>query len=186
MQTEPLRRRRRKVPTATRGPAKALKGTHVNTTRDVLEFRALQAFRMVVGSARNYDAEVRRITGISGSQLWALSEISDTAGISVNALSAKLAVHQTTASNLVNALVEHGLIRRTRDNADQRVVRLFATADGKRLLLRAPRPYSGLLIEALRSLQPANLTCLVSSLSAMLNAMHRPETSSAGQTLLGE
>jgi DNA-binding MarR family transcriptional regulator len=154
--------------------------------RAALEFRTLRDLRTVVGSARGYDMEVRRATGISGSQLWALAEIADAAGVSVNGLAERLALHQTTASNLVNALVERRLIRRVRDELDQRVVRLFATADGMRLLLRAPRPYTGLLVDALRQLEAEELARLARSLEALLGAMRRPAVTAAGETLLGE
>ena len=83
--------------------------------RASLELHTLQGFRTIFGSARLHDAQVRRTTSISGSQLWALSEIARSTGMSVNALSKSMALHQTTASNLVNALVERKLIRRVRD-----------------------------------------------------------------------
>jgi DNA-binding MarR family transcriptional regulator len=154
--------------------------------RAALEFRTLQDLRTVVGSARGYDMEVRRATGISGSQLWALSEISAAAGVSVNGLAERLALHQTTASNLVNALVERRFIRRARDDADQRVVRLYATAEGMRLLLRAPRPYSGLLVDALRQLEAGELARLGRSLAGLLAAMRRPAAPGSGEIILGE
>jgi MarR family transcriptional regulator, organic hydroperoxide resistance regulator len=186
VRTAPVRRPRKKTAAEPFEPAKAGDVPPHRSERDALEFRALQDFRTVVGSARQYDAEVRRITGISGSQLWALSEISRAGGMRVNTLAERLALHQTTASNLVNALAERRLVRRTRDEADQRVVRLFATAEGMRLLLRAPQPYTGLLVEALRKLDPADLHSLTRGLTAMLGAMRRPATSTAGETLLGE
>lgn len=186
MRTEPLRRARKRTSSEPRSPAKPLDESAQCSPRAQLEFRALQEFRTVVGSTRNYDARVKRIAGISGSQLWALAEISSSAGLSVNALAERLALHQTTASNLVNALVERDLVRRERDCTDQRIVRLFATAAGKRLLLRAPRPYAGLLVEALRKLGDDDLARLTRSLYAMLGAMTRPATSTARQTLLGE
>ncbi|HVS77299.1 MAG TPA: MarR family transcriptional regulator [Steroidobacteraceae bacterium] len=154
--------------------------------RESLELWILQSFRTVVGSARNYDAEVRARTGISGSQLWALWEISRAGGMRVNALAERLALHQTTASNMANVLSERRLIRRARDGADQRVVRLHATADGMRLLLRAPRPYAGLLVDALQKLEPAELSRLSRSLAALIGAMRRPAAASAGETFLAD
>ena len=147
----------------------------------------LQSFRTVVGSARDYEAEVRARTGVSGSQLWALAEISRGPGMSVNAVAERLALHQTTASNLVNGLSERRLIRRARDASDQRIVRLYATADGMRLLLRAPRPYTGLLLDALRKLGAPELARLSRSFQALLGAMRPPATlCAAGETLVGD
>jgi MarR family transcriptional regulator, organic hydroperoxide resistance regulator len=156
------------------------------TARSALELRALQGFRMIFGSARSHDVEVRRAAGISGSQLWALSEIARSAGTSVNGLAEHMALHQTTASNLVNSLVARNLIRRTRDSIDQRVVHLHVTKQGKDLLLRAPGPSSGLLVDALRHLEAAQLEHLLKSLTVLVGGIKRTATAAAGETLLGE
>jgi DNA-binding MarR family transcriptional regulator len=76
--------------------------------------RILQGFRTVSGAARSWDAEVQRIAMRSGSQLWALSESSVQEGMTVNGLAERMAFHETTASMLVNVLVERELIRRAR------------------------------------------------------------------------
>jgi DNA-binding MarR family transcriptional regulator len=170
------------------------KGTHQSKValppdRTSLELRTLQSLRTIFGSARTHDTEVRRSSGISGSQLWALSEIAGSSrapGITVNGLSAQMALHQTTTSNLVNSLVERGLIRRERDAADQRIVHLRATAQGKQILLQTPGPHSGLLVDALRRLDPAQLDQLSESLQWVVNLMRRTAAAAAGETLMGE
>jgi DNA-binding MarR family transcriptional regulator len=146
----------------------------------------MQQFRLIFGSARRHDAEVRRLTGISGSQLWALSEIARSEGLRVNDLSERMSLHQTTASNLINALVERNLIRRGRDGADQRVVRLHVTTDGKKMLLRAPGPYVGLLVDALRHLKAPELARLNTALGVLVQTLRNAASDAAGQTLMGE
>lgn len=121
--------------------------------RTSLELLTLQHLRTVFGSARTHDGEVRRAAGISGSQLCALAEIAASRrrdGITVNGLTARMALHQTTTSNLVNALTELGLIRRERDSADQRIVHLHFITDVRKLLVRTPDPHVGLPVDALR------------------------------------
>lgn len=104
----------------------------------------------------------------------------------VNDLAERMALHQTTASNLINALVEHKLVRRTRDTADQRVVRLHATVEGKRMLLKAPGPYTGLLVDALRQLDDIQLARLRKSLSVLTTVIRDAALDAAGETLMGE
>jgi DNA-binding MarR family transcriptional regulator len=154
--------------------------------RAQLELGTLQEFRTIFGSARRHDAEVRRIAGISGSQLWALSEIAKAEGMRVNDLSERMAIHQTTASNLINVLVERKLIRRDRDDEDQRVVRLSVTTDGKRMLLKAPGPYVGLLVDGLRHLQTPELRRLKGALNTLSTMLRDSAADAAGQTLMGE
>jgi DNA-binding MarR family transcriptional regulator len=150
-----------------------------------LELSTLQLFRTIFGSARSHDTEIRRVAGIAGAQLWALSEIARAEGISVNALSQSMALHQTTASNLVNALLERQFIRRSRDAGDQRIARLHVTAAGKRMLSRAPRPYAGLLPNALSHLNARQLAELSQSLRALVTILRRPAKDAAGEPLLG-
>ena len=179
--------RRRRLSPAGLGPRTALpREVRSSVARAALELQTLQAFRTIFGSARIHDAEVRRTASISGSLLWALSEIAQSTGMSVNALSKRMALHQSTASNLVNTLVERKLIRRIRDGSDQRVVQLHVSTHGKRMLDRAPGPSAGLLVDALRHLKATELARLRKDLYMLVAVMKRPATAAAGQTLLGE
>jgi DNA-binding MarR family transcriptional regulator len=157
--------------------------------RTVLELETLQGLRTIFGSARTHDNEVRRSAGISGSLLWALSEIAHSeagGGITVNGLSAQMALHQTTTSNLINLLVKRLLIRRERDRIYHRIVHLKATAAGKQLLLKTPGPHAGLLVDALRRLDRAQLTELSKNLRWIVKVMRRTASTAAGETLMGE
>jgi DNA-binding MarR family transcriptional regulator len=167
-------------------PVRATRKTDTAAAKAQLELGVLQELRTIFGSARRHDAEVRRIAGISGSQLWALSEVGKSAGMRVNDLSERMALHQTTASNLINALVERKLVRRDRDESDQRVVRLSITTDGKRMLLRAPGPYAGLLVDALRHLQTPELRRLKNALRVLSTVLRDAAEDAAGETLMGE
>jgi DNA-binding MarR family transcriptional regulator len=148
--------------------------------------RTLQGFRTVFGAARGQDAEVRRIAKLSTSQLWALSEITARNGMTVNGLAERMALHQTTASNLVNALVERKLIRRARDADDQRIVHLHVTGEGRRVLRRAPGPHCGLLADALKRMSPDQLTALDRALRGLVAVMEGVAPNASGETLFGE
>ncbi|HEU4626755.1 MAG TPA: MarR family winged helix-turn-helix transcriptional regulator [Steroidobacteraceae bacterium] len=173
---------------APRRPARksAAKKSTAGGGRAGLELETLQEFRTIFASARRHDAEVRQLARISGSQLWALSEIARSGGMRVNDLAERMALHQTTSSNLVNALVERKLVQRARDEEDARVVRLHVTTEGKRLLLRAPGPYTGLLVDALRRLDAAELNRLRKSLAVLSHLIRNAATDAAGETLLGD
>lgn len=70
-----------------------------------------------------------------------------------------MAVHQSTASNLMEKLESSGYILRTRSIDDKRVVYLEITPKGRALLEKCPPPYRGILPDALQ-----NLNKLVSTL----------------------
>ena len=154
--------------------------------RNVAELQALQSLRLIYASARWHDAQVRRSVAIAGSQLWALSEIARRDGMGVNDLAERMALHQTTASNLVNALAKKGLVRRVRDGSDQRFVHLHITSEGRRTLAQSPDPHPGLLVDALRKIDSQHLQRLRRDLAALVRLMRRTTARAAGKTLLGE
>lgn len=154
--------------------------------RNVAELQALQSLRLIYASARWHDAQVRRSVAISGSQLWALSEIARREGMGINDLAESMALHQTTASNLANALVKKGLIRRVRDGSDRRFVHLHITSEGRRTLTQSPGPHPGLLVDALRKIDSQHLQRLRRDLAALVHLMRRTTARAAGETLLGE
>jgi DNA-binding MarR family transcriptional regulator len=109
----------------------------------------LKKLRVVIRAAQRHSAWVEKQCGISGAQLWVMQEVHDAPGARVGEIASRLAIHQTTMSNLLNGLVRHGYIMKGRDENDQRVVKLALSEEGRRLLEQAPKPARGLLPEAL-------------------------------------
>lgn len=139
--------------------------------------RVLRQFRMVFNAVRGHFRQVERDAGIGAAQLWALSEIASAGGAGVNDLALALDIHQSTASNLVRALAERGLIRTERRTDDKRATALFATDAGRAILAHAPAPFRGVLPTALSSLDPAVLDRLESDLAQLIAALHADEAS---------
>ncbi len=75
-----------------------------------------------------------RASGISGPRLSALSVIVFGGPITLGALAEAEQVRPPTISRLVKALEHDGLVRREHDRDDRRVVRVHATAQGRRTL----------------------------------------------------
>lgn len=110
-------------------------------------------------------------------------EINVDSGLRVSHLAKVLAIHQSTASNLLDKLEEKGLVRRERGGPDQRVVRLYATAKGRDLVAHAPRPAQGVLMDALGRLSPGTLAALAEGLGALLCEMRAKDQDSAMEPL---
>ena len=131
----------------------------------------LAQFRVLVRSIREHYRTVEERAAIGGAQLWALSEIAAHPDMSVGGLARRLAVHISTASNLVGRLEELGFVERKRVSRDQRVVQLAPTALGRRTLKAAPQPTMGLLQQALLDLPPDRLKALRRELGEVLARM---------------
>ncbi|TMH60432.1 MAG: MarR family transcriptional regulator [Betaproteobacteria bacterium] len=131
----------------------------------------LEQFRIIVKSIRRHYQDVERRAGVSGAQLWALAQVADSPGAKVGELARALAIHQSTASNLLRALEAQGLVTRERQGRDQRQVQLFASRKGLQLLKGAPRPLIGVLQQALSELPAARLHALHAELAHVLARM---------------
>lgn len=133
--------------------------------------RVLRQFRIVFNAVKSHFRSVEKTAGIGGSQLWALSVIRQRPGIGVGDLARALDVHQTTASNLVRALVAQGLIEQGKSGADRRVVTMTLLPAGEVTLNKAPLPFAGVLPDALASMDAATLARMERDLSALILAL---------------
>ncbi len=154
-------------------PATGDGGSHTTAHGDAPPYDArvaavLAQFRVIFGSARDHSRRIEQQTGISGPALRALATISAQPGIGVTALARALLVRQPTASNIVEELVESGLVRRRRASADQRVVELLPSPRATRVLDAAPGPAVGVLPAALTALSAAELAALDALLAAVI------------------
>lgn len=132
---------------------------------------ALKKLRIVIRAAQRHSAWIEKQCGVSGAQLWILQELSESPGLRVGELADKLAIHQTTTSNLLDVLVKKGYVVKGRDPDDQRVVKLELSEEGMTLLQRAPTPARGLLPEALRKMDEQGLQDLNKGLQSLLHVI---------------
>lgn len=137
--------------------------------------RTLRRFRLVFNAVKTHFRQVERLAGVGGAQLWALSIVRTSPGIGVGGLARAMDIHQTTASNLVRSLVEQGLLAADRNGTDRRVVSLTVLPAGRQVLRRAPGPFSGVLPEALASLDRATLERLDHDLGLLITALGADE-----------
>lgn len=131
----------------------------------------LQQFRVVLKSVKSHFRQVESVTGIGGSQVWALSVVAESPGITVGELARRLSVRQPTASVMVRQMVQRNLMETTPHPDDRRSVQLYATVAGQMLLQRAPRPFSGVLPKALAQLDPATQQRMTQDMARLIEVM---------------
>lgn len=139
------------------------------------EQNILKNFRIIFRALRAHAKSVEKGTGTNTTQLWMLWEISKAPGIKVTKLSEILSIHQTTCSNILDKIQQKDLIRRDRSGPDQRIVHLYLTEKGARLLADAPEPAQGLIVDALRRMPDEVLASLEESLNTLVGALHTIE-----------
>jgi len=121
----------------------------------------LKQFRELFRVSQQHFQRVESKCGMSGSQLWTLSELDKRPGQTVSELAEALSVHVSTASNLA-------VLQRRRNAADLRSVRLHLTPRGTRVLDRAPKPVEGVIPDALARMPQRALASLERDLQAVL------------------
>lgn len=152
--------------------------------RRAAALEVLKKFRQIFRAAKLHFRQVERSAGVSGAQLWLLAELAEQPGARVKDLASAMALHQSTVSNLLEALTRRKLLVRRRDEADQRVVRVYLTTAGERLVNKAPAPARGVLPDALEALPPAALRRLDQCVAGLLKAMKAEVPAGAALTHL--
>lgn len=133
--------------------------------------RVLRQFRQIFNAVKTHFQQVEKHAGLGGAQVWALSVIRDRPGIGVNGLARAIDVRQPTASNLVKSLVEQDFVHVRRDERDRRAVMVFLRPAGARVLRRSPAPFTGVLPDALASLDAATIERLERDLGALIRVL---------------
>lgn len=131
----------------------------------------LAQFRVLFRSVREHYQRVQRRSGVSGAQLWALAHVAAHPGTRIGELARALAIHPSTASNLVRRLEALALVARRRKHRDQRTVQLYLTGRGAQALRRAPQPLIGVLQHALSELPARRLDALAHHLAELIGTM---------------
>lgn len=144
--------------------------------------QVLRRFRVVFGAVRHHFKQIEKQVGLGGAQVWALSAVRDQPGMGLGDLAKCMDVHQSTASNLVRALVEKDLIRMDKSVKDKRHVHLFITEAAHTLLAQVPGPFEGVLPSALEKLPPATLQRLNQDLTELI-ALLQADEAAAGVPL---
>ena len=154
------------------GPAKVAKSSGSVPVDDIdARLAVLQKLRIVIRSAAQHSSWIDKQCGVNGAQLWIMQELQDDGELRVGELTARLAIHQTTTSNLVDDLEKRGFVTKARSSKDQRVVTVKLTRQGKTTLAKGPKPGRGLLAEALRQLDRPQLHALDAGLQGLLDGI---------------
>jgi DNA-binding MarR family transcriptional regulator len=132
----------------------------MNETNPQLALEVLQQFRVIYGTMRQYFREVEECCGLPGSQTWILQEVERTPEIGITELAARLGIHQSTCSQLVEKLVAKDCLVKKKQSIDQRRVGLCLSAEGQKVISALPGPAEGVLPEALAGIPSVALKTL--------------------------
>jgi DNA-binding MarR family transcriptional regulator len=132
---------------------------------------ALDALRLIVQALRLGARAGQRRAGLSSAQLFALQQIADHPGASINEVATLTFTHQSSVSVVVERLVGQGLVARVAASHDRRRRHLELTSAGRQALRRAPAAVQESLVAAIASLPAADRRALARSLALVARAV---------------
>lgn len=118
--------------------------------------RILDAIRRLVRSLRIYDREAQSRYGLSAAQMFILHALTGDEPLSLNELAARTMTDQSSASVVVQRLVEAGYVSRTARKADRRHVDLRLTQKGRSAIRNAPPPAQEKIRRVVDRMSPAD------------------------------
>lgn len=118
----------------------------------VLVASIIDNIRRVFQVVNEHSKLIERVTGLTGSQLWAIKVIAEADSIKPSELARCMYLHPATVVGLIDRLVKKGLVIRTRSEKDRRIVEIALTDEGKRLIISAPEVPQGQLVNGLEKL----------------------------------
>ena len=145
-------------------------------TEIVTPAKVLRRFRVVFNSVRTHFRQVEKQVGLGGAQVWALSLVKDNPGIGTGGIASNMDIHQSTASNLIKALLRKELITMEKATDDRRNVRLELLPAGLELLTKVAGPFEGVLPVALGALSAETLTRMDQDLCKLIELLKADET----------
>jgi DNA-binding MarR family transcriptional regulator len=128
----------------------------------------LDSIRRIVRLLRLSSREAEREVGLTGAQLFVLQKLAEAKMLSVNELAERTHTHQSSVSVVAQALVDKGLISRSRAEDDARRLELTLTPAARALVRKAPGAAQDRLIDALQKLPAATRSQLAKSLSRLV------------------
>ncbi len=131
----------------------------------------LDAIRRIVRLLRLSARQSESRSGLSSAQLFLLQKLAESRAASIAELARRALADASSVSVVVAQLVKRKLVRRKRDPVDARRTTLELTAQGTRLLAKAPEPAQAKLLKALRRMPPRERRGLARGLGAFIRAL---------------
>ena len=131
--------------------------------------------RRVFQVVNEQSKKAKRITGLTGPQLWAIKMIDELAPVRVSDLAERMYLHPATVVGILNRLELQGLIKRMRTSEDRRIVKVELTEAGSALVAKAPQVAQGLLVAGLEVLTKKKLQDISDALEQLVHILGAQE-----------
>jgi len=133
--------------------------------------RILNSIRQLVRALRLFDREAQARHGISGAQVFVLHTLGEHEMLSLNELAERTATDQSSASVVVQRLVDAGYVSRTPKKEDRRHVELRLTPKGRTVMRKSPPPAQQKILAVADAMTPRNREAFAEMLEQFVAGM---------------
>lgn len=127
--------------------------------------------RRAFQALNEYSKNSEKKSGLTGSQLWGLKLLANTAPMRVSELARQMYLHPATVVGILDRLEVKGLVTRTRSKEDRRAVEINLTALGMEIVAKAPEVAQMMLVEGLASLPDKQLSGVAEGMEILVKIL---------------
>ena len=128
------------------------------------------SIRRLIQARELYTKELSRTYQVSASQLNCILALYENGPLPPSRIAREMMVKSSTVTGVVDRLEQKGLVRRSRNSSDRRVINVELTEAGTRLAENAPPPIQQKIIDGLSTLTERQVNRIVKALQ-MLTSM---------------
>ena len=132
--------------------------------------RILNSIRQLVRALRLFDRQAQTKYGLTAAQMFVLHAIDQEEGLSLNALAARTATDQSSASVVVQRLVEGGYVLRSARAEDRRRIELRLTPKGRTVIRKSAPPAQQKILATVAAMPPRERKQFAALLEGFVNA----------------
>ena len=136
----------------------------------------VNSLRRLIHALHTSSRESERNLGLTGAQLFVLTQLRENPSLSINALADRTLTHQSTVSVVVQRLVRRKLVKKVRAAGDARRVELTLTPAGTALLQRAPEAVQARLLRAIDAIPADDRQAMARGLQSVVGALGGKDT----------
>ena len=145
-------------------------GSPIDDTR-MLVREIVYHIRRLMQAGEVYTKELNKKYQVSVPQLNCLMALYENGPLSASMIAKYILVKSSTVTGIIDRLELKGLVTRSRNTADRRVITIELTETGKALAQAAPPPIQHQLMEGLQQLNKTDTQRIVDSLSLLTNLL---------------
>ena len=136
-----------------------------------VNLRVLRALRRIMRRVEMSSRDLEHEYGVTAPQLICLIAVAESGTTTQAELSQSVHLTASTLVGVLDRLASKGLIRRERDVADRRRVKLSATETGLHLASQAPPPLQDTLLKGLGQLSELELLAMAAALERLVDLL---------------